>query len=252
MYAEERRQAIADRARRDGRVEVTALADELAVTPETVRRDLTDLEHRGLLRRVHGGAIPVERFRSEPAVSERVTLMTAEKRRIAKVALDLVPPRGTILLDAGTTTGELATLLPDRELTVVTNALPIAQVLATRPQITVLLVGGRLRGRTLATVDGWALRSLHAVRVDVGFVATNGISTARGLTTPDPAEADVKAALIEASREVVLLADHTKVGEDHLICYATLDQLDVIVTDTEVTDDVAADLAGHGPRVVRA
>lgn len=252
MYAEERRQAIADRARRDGRVEVASLADELAVTPETVRRDLTDLEHRGLLRRVHGGAIPVERFRSEPAVSERATLMTTEKRRIAKAALELVPPRGTILLDAGTTTGELAGLLPDRELTVVTNALPIAQLLSARSQISVLMVGGRLRGRTLATVDGWALRTLRDLRVDVGFVATNGVSAVRGLTTPDPAEAEVKAALIEASREVVLLADHTKVGEDHLIRYATLDQLDVIVTDTEVTEEVAADLASHGPRVVRA
>jgi DeoR family transcriptional regulator, fructose operon transcriptional repressor len=252
VYAEERRQVIADRARRDGRVEVATLATELDVTPETIRRDLTDLEVRGLLRRVHGGAIPVERFRSEPAVSERAGLMTAEKRRIAKAALDLVPPRGTVLLDAGTTTGELAGLLPDRELTVVTNSLPIATTLATRGQITVLVVGGRLRGRTLANVDGWALRTLADLRVDVGFIATNGVSVARGLTTPDPAEADVKAAMIAASREVVLLADATKIGAEHLVRYATVDQVDVLVTDTEVDDDVAAELTSHGLEVVQA
>jgi DeoR family transcriptional regulator, fructose operon transcriptional repressor len=252
VYAEERRHAIADRARRDGRIEVAAIADELAVTPETVRRDLTDLEARGLLRRVHGGAIPVERFRSEPAVSERATRMTDEKRRIAKRALELVPQHGTILLDAGTTTGELATLLPDRELTVVTNSLPIATSLAVRGQISVLVVGGRMRGRTLANVDGWALKALADLRVDVGFIATNGVSVTRGLTTPDLAEADVKAAMIAASREVVLLADATKIGDDHLVRYATLDEVDVLITDTEVDDEVAAELASLGPEVVRA
>jgi DeoR family transcriptional regulator, fructose operon transcriptional repressor len=251
VYAEERRQAILDRARRDGRIEVATIATDLAVAAETIRRDLTDLEARGVLRRVHGGAIPVERFRSEPAVSERAGLMTAEKRRIAQAALEYVPPRGTVLLDAGTTTGELAGLLPDRELTVITNALPIATSLAARGQITVLVVGGRLRGRTLANVDGWALRALADLRADVGFVATNGITAARGLTTPDPAEAEVKAALIAASREVVLLTDSTKVGEEHLVRYATVDEVDVVITDRGLDDDGADLLASAGPRVVR-
>lgn len=252
MYAEERRRAIAERARRDGRVEVGALATELAVTPETIRRDLTDLEVRGQLRRVHGGAIPVERLDSEPAVSERASLMTAEKRRIAERALEHVPPQGTILLDAGTTTGALAGLLPDRELTVVTNSLPIASALAARGQITVLVVGGRLRGRTLANVDGWALRALADLRVDVGFVATNGVDPVRGLTTPDPAEAEVKRAMIAASRRVVLLADSTKVGQEHLVRYASVEDVDVLVTDAGVDRSAADDLARLGPEVVRA
>jgi DeoR family transcriptional regulator, fructose operon transcriptional repressor len=252
VYAEERRRTIAERSRLDGRVEVAALAEDLAVTPETVRRDLTELERRGILRRVHGGAMPVERFAGEAALAERTGLMATEKRRIAQAALELVPPAGSVLLDAGSTTGELATLFPDRELTVVTNALPLATALATRQGLEVLLIGGRVRGRTMAAVDRWALRSLEELRVDLAFVATNGLSAPRGLSTHDPAEAQVKAAMIEASAEVVLLADHTKFGTDELVRYATLDQVDLIISDAGLPDEHVEELENAGSRVLRA
>jgi DeoR family transcriptional regulator, fructose operon transcriptional repressor len=235
MYAEERRQLIAARARLDGRVEVAALAAELAVTTETVRRDLTDLEHRGLLRRVHGGAIPVERLRSEPDVAERAVRQAGEKARIAAAALAELPEGGTIVLDAGTTTGALAALLPtDRPLTVVTNAVTIALTVSTRPNVELYLVGGRVRGRTLATVEDWALRTLDALAVDVAFVATNGLTLERGLTTPDPAEAAVKQALVRSGRRVVLLADHSKIGQDHFVRFAELQDIDRFITDAGI------------------
>src|SRR5438874_12548811 len=103
MYAEERRQEIAVLVRQNGRGDVAELADRFEVTPETIRRDLTDLERLGVLRRVHGGAIPIERFRAEPAVAERATSMAREKARIATAALPFVPGHGTVLLHAGTT-----------------------------------------------------------------------------------------------------------------------------------------------------
>src|SRR3989442_10148800 len=112
MSAPERLKLIVQRARRDGRVDVAALASELDVTPETVRRDLTTLERQGMLRRVHGGAIPVERLRFEPSLTVRDALMQAEKERIAKAALEEVPEGGAGLLDAGTTTAPLAEMLP--------------------------------------------------------------------------------------------------------------------------------------------
>jgi DeoR family transcriptional regulator, fructose operon transcriptional repressor len=252
VYAEERRHAIAERARRDGRIDGGAIAEEFGVTPETVRRDLTDLERRGVLRRVHGGAIPVESLRTEPGLTEKAGAHTEEKRRIAKAALDLVPVGGTVLLDAGTTTGELAALLGDRELTVVTNSLPIASMLAARPSLTVQVVGGRVRGRTMANVDGWAIRSLGELMVDVAFVATNGVSVARGLSTHDPAEAEVKRAMVGAARRRVLLADHTKVGAEHLVAFAGIEDVDVLVTDTGLDDGTAEQLAAAGPEVVRA
>ena len=161
MYAEERQRWIVERARAGGRVEVAAIAEELGVTTETVRRDLTTLERHALLRRVHGGAIPIERLGFEPALAARDTVLTAEKERIARLALAELPDEGSILLDAGTTTARLADALPaDRELVVVTNALPIAMLLSVRPNITVLMVGGRVRGRTQAAVDAWAMQAL--------------------------------------------------------------------------------------------
>ncbi len=253
MYAAERHQEIARLARRDGRVDVTALAELLGVTTETVRRDLTVLERHGLVRRVHGGALPVERLRFEPGVAERTETMTAEKERIAKAALRDLPDGGAVLLDAGTTTARLAESMPDdRELTVVTNALPIALSLTARPRLTVLTVGGRVRGRTLAHVDRWALRSLAEITVDVAFMATNGISLEHGLTTPDPAEATVKEAMIAAARRVVLLADRTKVGNDQLCRFGELHQVDVFITDSGLDDATAAAFEAEGIEVVRA
>jgi DeoR family fructose operon transcriptional repressor len=253
MYAEERQAAIVSRARTNGRVEVTELAEAFGVTPETVRRDLTALEKAGLLRRVHGGAIVVDLFGFEPALAVRESVHTAEKATIAEAALQLLPDEGAIALDAGSSTYRLAEVLPaDRELTVVTNSLPIASLLASRPALTVHLVGGRVRGRTLATVDNAALTYLRGVFVDVAFLGTNGFSVARGLTTPDSAEAAVKSAFVAAARRSVLLADHTKYGADHFAHFADLSQVDVIVTDSELPDNAVAEIEAAGPQVVRA
>src|SRR5690625_2718824 len=214
MYAEERQRSILERARRDGRVDVARLASDFDVTYETVRRDLTALERHGVLRRAHGGAIPVERLGFEPTLAQRDSVMTPEKERIAKRALEEVPAEGAVLLDAGSTTGRLAEQLP-AELTVVTNSVSIALTLTPRANTNLMLLGGRLRPRTQATVESWALQALEETFVDVAFMATNGVSAEHGLTTPDTAEAQVKRAMIRSARRVVLLADHTKVGNDH-------------------------------------
>jgi DeoR family fructose operon transcriptional repressor len=253
MYAEERQQEILQQARAEGRVDVAALAESFAVTAETIRRDLTTLERAGVLRRVHGGAIPVERIGFEPALAARDAVLTGEKERIAKMALAEVPAEGAIILDAGTTTARLAQILPaDRELTVVVNSPAIAAILGPRSNLTVLLLGGRVRGKTLATVDDWALRPLADLYVDVAFIGTNGCSVERGLTTPDPAEAAVKQAMIRAARRSVLLADHTKIGNDYLAKFGSLSELDLIITDTGLNDDLVAEVEAAGVRVSRA
>ncbi len=253
MYAEERQEEILRLARAQGRVDVTALADAFQVTAETVRRDLTVLERAGVLRRVHGGAIPVERIGFEPALAARDSVLITEKERIAKAALAELPDEGAVILDAGSTTARLAQALPaDRELFVVVNSPVLATVLGTRANLTVLLLGGRVRGKTLATVDDWALRPLADMYVDVAFMGTNGCSVERGLTTPDPAEATVKRAMIAAARRVVLLADHTKIGNDYLAKFGTLDDLDLLITDSGLDGDLAGEVENTGVRVVRA
>lgn len=253
LYAEERQQQILSLARTEGRVEVASLSELLAVTQETIRRDLDRLERQGLVRRVHGGAIPAGQLDFEPGLSQRDATSAAEKARIARAAVRLLPERGTVLIDAGTTTARLAAALPDdSELTVVTNALPIATLLAGRPRMTVHLVGGRVRARTLASVDTWALNILAGLTVDVAVIGTNGFSETGGLTTPDLAEAGVKQAMVAAGRRVVVLADSSKYGNDQLARFAQWKDVDVLVTDDSLQEPAVEGLRSSGPEVVTA
>ena len=253
MYAEERQQHILDRARAAGRVDVNSLAETLDVTPETVRRDLTILERHGVLRRVHGGAIPVERLGFEPGVETRTERYVAEKERIAKAALPHLPDEGTILLDAGTTTLRLAELIPrDHELTIVTNSQPNATMVAQHPGLSLYLLGGRVRGRTLAAVGAWVTDALSDVFVDVAFIGTNGLSVERGLTTPDQSEAAAKRAMITAARRSVVLTDHTKIGVDHFSRFAELSDIAAVITDDGLDPETAAEIEALGPEVVLA
>ncbi len=253
MYAPERHRAIVERVSSGGRASVVDLADALRVTPETIRRDLSILERQGLVRRVHGGAIPVRRLGFQPTVDSRSAVRIEEKGRIAEAALDEVPDEGAIIIDSGTTTGRLVAMLPhDRQLTVVTNSVQHAIALANRENITCLLVGGRVRGRTLACVESWAVNSLKGITADVAIIGTDGVSVERGLTTPDRIEAEIKAAMVGAARRKVVLADHTKFGDDHFAAFARLDEIDVIISDSNLDADVASQVEAAGPMVVLA
>ncbi|MFJ2609990.1 DeoR/GlpR family DNA-binding transcription regulator [Streptomyces sp. NPDC091279] len=253
MYAPERQQEILRLARDGGRVDVVSLAEEFQVTAETIRRDLKALDRAGLLRRVHGGAIPAGRLDFEPDLSERETTAADEKDRVAKAAVAELPSGGTLILDAGTTVARVAGAIPlDATLTVVTHSLPIAARLADHPGIQLHLVGGRVRHRTRAAVDAWALRAYGEIRADVLFVAANGFSADHGLTTPDLAEAAVKSAAMAAARRVVLLADSSKHGEEHFARFGDLNDVDLLITDSGLSPEDAAVIARGGTEVVRA
>ena len=251
-YPPQRDQVILRALRTGGRVDAAQVAAELGVTGETVRKDLIRLERRGLLRRVHGGAVPVADLSYEPAVADR-TALAAEKKRIARAALAHLPEDGAVLLDAGSTTTWLAEIFPsDRVLDVFTNTLPIALILLGRPNLTVHTLGGRLRGPTSAEVGPLAERALRDLNVDVAFLGTNAISVQRGLTTPDPDEAATKRLMLEAARRRVLLADHSKVGLVSLCKHADLRDVDLLITDTGLTDEQQAALEAAGLPTERA
>lgn len=239
MYAEERHQAVAGLVARQGRVTVADLAASFGVTTETVRRDLAVLERAGLLRRVHGGAVSTSVVAAvEPGLSDRDGTSAAQKDLIAKAALAFLPAvGGSLLLDAGTTTGRLALLLPsDRQLVVVTHAVPLAARLAGVAGITLHVVGGLVRGTTQAAVGPEAVRAYGELHADVAFVGTNAFSPARGLSTPNSDEAAVKRALVGAARRVVVLADSAKLGRDDLVRFAETRGVDVLVTDDGIAD----------------
>jgi len=250
LFASERQAQIAARARRDGRVDVADLGKAFGVTTETIRRDLKVLQEMGLVRRVHGGAIPADGLYVVPNVAQRAGTMTEAKRAIARAALEELPAEGAILIDAGTTAVQLAELLPgDRELTVVTNTLPIAQAVVEKPRVTVHLLGGRVRPQTLASVGEWALHALSEVTLDVAFMGTQGLSVARGLTTPDASEAAVKRAMVSAARRVVVLADHTKLESEYFSIVAPLSAVHLVVTDSAGSDEPREALVRAGVEV---
>jgi DeoR family fructose operon transcriptional repressor len=253
MYAPERQQEILRLARDGGRVDVVSLAEEFQVTAETIRRDLKALDRAGLLRRVHGGAIPAGRLDFEPDLAERESTAADEKDRIAAAALAELPADGTMILDAGSTLARLAAVLPpETNLTVVTHSLPIAARLADHPGIQLHLVGGRVRHRTRAAVDAWALRAYGEIRADVALVAANGFSAEHGLTTPDLAEAAVKRAAVAAARRVVLLADSSKHGQEHFARFGDIGDVDLLITDSGLSPEDTAAIERGGTEVVRA
>ena len=255
MYAEERQQAIADLVAQRGRLSVNALAAQYAVTTETVRRDLSVLERAGILRRVHGGAVPAGALTGlEAKVGDRDLAHADEKDRIAKKAVELLPASGgSVLLDAGTTTARLAMMFPrDVHLTVITNAVPIAARLAGSPSVDLHLLPGRVRPTTHAAVGEDTVEALHLLRADVAFVGTNGLSDGHGLSTPDHDEAAAKRAMVAGAHQVVVLVDSSKIGQEHMVRFAELGDVDVIITDSGIEPADRAALERHDVEVLVA
>jgi len=236
-----------------GRASVTDLARAYDVTTETVRRDLAVLDRAGILRRVHGGAVPVRALHLvEPSVDEREATRADHKHAIALTAAEFIPQSGaSVLFDAGTTTARVAALLPaDRELLVVTNSVPIAARLATLTSVSLQLLGGNVRGLTQAAVGEQTVRTLESLRVDIAFIGTNGISVRHGLSTPDSGEAAVKRAMVACANFVVVVADSSKIGREEFVSFASIDRIDMLVTDSEIGDADRTALSAHGVEVI--
>ena len=272
MFAEERQQLIVGLVYASGRASVTDLAERFSITTETVRRDLAALEAAGSVRRVHGGAVSPDRFSTtEESILERTVQRQPEKTRIAAAALALMPPglTGSILIDAGSTTEALAELLSaratgaaasgslpgpgsDAELVVITHSLPIASRLSGGPGIALHLLGGKVRGLTQAAVGQSTVEAARRMRPDIAFIGTNGIHAAFGLSTPDPEEAAVKAAFVQSARRIVVLADSSKLDAETLVQFASLKDLDTVITDQQPSRELADALAEAGVEVVVA
>lgn len=249
--SETRQNRIVELARAHGKVEVVSLAHELDVASETIRRDLKALAERRLLKRVHGGAIPAETAAFESGIEYRSQVDLAQKQRIAHAAAGLLHGADTVYLDEGFTPRLIAQQLADQRLTVVTSSLPAAEALAHSAGATVLLLGGRMRGRTLATVDHWAVDMLRGLVIDIAFIGTNAISLEHGLTTSDPAVAAVKNTAVGVSRRSILVAAHSKFGLSNFCRFAEVADFEAIVTGTELGFAEAKSYEALGPAVLR-
>jgi len=248
----DRQHAIYMLALSQGSVDVANLARLYGVTTETIRRDLSDMQSRNLLRRVHGGAVPVERISHEPMLAARDVVNAEEKLRIAAKAVEEVPERGSVIMDSGSTTQRLAEVFPvERDVHVVTNSLMAALTLSRRGLRQLTVLGGAVRTNTLAMVDDTTRGELQHMAFDVLFISCDGLSFQHGLTTPYREEHMVKRAMIDRARRLVAVVDASKFGNVQMFSYAAFDEIDVLVTDTRAAPDAAAALASHGIEVHR-
>lgn len=252
LFQSERQQEILSLTQERGRVEVSELADRFKVTTETVRRDLSELQSLSLLRRVHGGAVPWETGGFEPLVSVRQDQQDAEKRRIALLAANEVPDTGSVIIDSGSTLTRFAEVVPDHEIRVLTNCLPVAQVLADRESLEVIVIGGKVRKNTLAMVDNEAIAAIEPIQVDTLFISSDAATPTTGLTTPYREEAALKRAMIASARRVVALVDHSKFGHDQFVRFARWNDIDVLVTNHELDSAIANAIEANGTTVLKA
>ncbi len=233
--ARQRQTLILERVREEGAVRVADLVRALGVSDMTIRRDLEILNERGLIEKVHGGAAAIDGSSLfEPGFTVKSTLMQAEKELIAGAAASLVPSGTAIAISAGTTTYALAKRLTDIPgLTVLTNSVPVAEVLYKdgRPDQTVILSGG-VRTPSDALVGPFAVAVIRSLHVDSVFMGSHGMDLRSGFTTPNILEAETNRALIEAGRRLVVLADSTKWGTIGISSVARLEEADTIVTDS--------------------
>lgn len=254
MLASQRRAAIVALVEETGAARVSDLVDRLGVSDMTVRRDIDRLDSEGLLERVHGGAVAVRpRVTDEPGFSAKSSLMIEEKRAIAAAAARLVQPGATIGISAGTTTYELAAALRHvPQLTVVTNSVPVAQLLHESASGHVVVLTGGVRTPSDALVGPVAVTALQELHVDRLFLGAHGIERTAGLTTPNLVEAETNRALVGASRSVCVLADHTKFGIVGLSTFLRLGDVDTLITDDGVSAKSRQMLAESVGRLILA
>ena len=228
-----RQQTILAQLGRTGRVQVTELSEVLGVSEVTTRKDLQELEEASLLKRVYGGAVAAHRSKYNLSLGDKVGQLAPNKRQIAELALELVHDGDTLILDAGSSTLALAQLLPGRkrQLTVITNALPIIAELSAVPDLELIALGGIVRRHSLAMVGPQTVAALRGLHADMTFLGATGATLEQGLSTPNLIEAETKAAMVASAAACSALVDHSKLGQASLASFAPWADLDYLVTD---------------------
>jgi len=255
VLASQRRATILGLVEDRGAVRVSELVEQLGVSDMTVRRDIEQLATEGLVERVHGGALSMGRRSSEePGFTVKSALMQLQKNAIAQTAAQLVEPGAAIGISAGTTTYEFARAVRNvPDLTVVTNSVPVAQLLheSGTPGQTVVLTGG-VRTPSDALVGPVAVAALRMLHVDRLFLGVHGMDAQAGLTTPNLVEAETNQALVDTARRICVLADHTKWGTVGLSTIIPLSAVDLLVTDPGLTPRARKAVTDAGVEIVLA
>ena len=236
MLAESRRRMLLDLLAGRGFATLAEMVESLSVSESTVRRDLEILEHSGQARRTHGGAIGSGDGRSMPAFEERTAAAAAEKRAIGRAAAALVDDGDAVLLDGGTTTLEVARALAGRPVQVVTNSLPIAQLLADGKEAHLILIGGYVYPRTGVALGPLAIAMMQGLRVRKAIMGAAGIMP-EGIYNSNLLLVETERQMMECAQEVVIVSDRSKFGCQSLVRLCGLDEIDRVVVDPGLTDE---------------
>lgn len=253
MLATERQRSILKLLEDTGSVEVAKLSRQHRVSVMTIRRDLALLESMGHLIRTHGGAVRSRGTTFELSYHAKQDLFVGEKRRVGERAASLIRDGDTVILDSGTTTIEIARRLgKKRNLTIVTNSLPIAAELAKRGNIALILTGGVFRETSLSLVGPLAEQAINGLNADLAFIGCEGVSVRRGITTQDMVEAQTKRAMVSAAGRAVVVADRSKLGAVTLVTIVPITSVDALVTDGDAPAEHIKEFGDKGLEVIAA
>ena len=247
MISAERRKKILELVEKRSSISVADMCELLDVSEMTIRRDLSMLSNQGLLQRVHGGAVSRRGRSYEPPYLMRSSKNTEAKQAIGEIAASLVMDGDSLALDNGSTVLELAKLLVGkRNLTVLTASLAVANILADAPGIRLILSGGILRQEEGSLIGHIAERTFQEFRIDKAFIGIGGISLENGLTEYNLEDTLVKRNMITNAEQIIVLTDSSKLGKTRFSYVAPLSVVDVLVTDSQASEEVLQDLRAQG------
>lgn len=251
MSSEERQRRIAEYLHKVEFASLEELAKQVETSVSTVRRDITNLESQGVLRRTHGGARLSEPKSDEFAFSFRDTHQLSEKEAIGRCCAELIQPNQTVIIDAGTTTFHVARYLEHKTLQIITNSLPVANHFASSQRVEVVVSGGVIYPRLGVLVGPLAVESFSKINADVAVMSSGGI-TAEGITNSHGLLIDIQRAMLKAAQKVIFCLDSNKLGRKSVSQLCDLDEIDVIVTDSGASPEIIASIREKGVEVLVA
>lgn len=251
MFAEERQDKIMQKLNESSSLKVIELAEKFNVSESTIRRDLQEMEEKGMLIRTHGGAVGKSATSFEPSFEEKQTERHAEKVGIGSIAASMIEDGDTIILDSGTTSLEIARHITSKDITVITNSIDIAYELSQKDNVEVIVAGGNIRKNTRAMVGYITERALNNFRVDKAFIGANGISIDDGITTPNFVEAQTKKAMISVANKVIICADSSKFNKVCFSVICPLRMVSAIITSDDLDESIIKEYKDSGAEILK-
>jgi DeoR/GlpR family transcriptional regulator of sugar metabolism len=255
MNARQRREFIARRIREQGSVQVTELMDEFGLTDTSIRRDLSILEEKGIIRRVHGGAVSTNGGLQTAALEKRITHNDREKKRIGAAAANYIQENDIIVMDSGTTVLQVARHIPDSlrqqgTLRIVTNSTLLLDEIGFWASPNLLLLGGIYLPEYWATVGPEVLESLQQISADRAFLGCDGLTLDGGITSAHPLIAQAGREMAKRAKQVIVLADHSKLGRAGFVPIMPVENIDVLITDSAAPEDMINSIRAYGVDVL--